>query len=119
MAEKVSFDLTPKEAQRMYSLGRFFRKVNFHPNGHWLWRGGLTSDGYGRWQLTDSRRKVLTHRFIYEELVGPIPDGLEIDHLCEIHNCCNPDHLEPVTSQENKRRSIERRRTYARASYVM
>jgi hypothetical protein len=44
------------------------------------------------------------HRYAYEALVGPIPDGKQIDHLCRNRACCNPEHLEPVTIQENIRR---------------
>ena len=44
------------------------------------------------------------HRAIYEEMVGPIPDGLVLDHLCSVRNCVNPEHLEPVTQAENARR---------------
>lgn len=47
----------------------------------------------------------LAHRVAYEIHVGPIPDGLEIDHLCRVRCCVNPDHLEPVTHRENMRRS--------------
>lgn len=53
-----------------------------------------------RWQ----GKPVHLHRLVYEQLVGPIPDGLHIDHLCRNQKCCNPDHLEPVTRSENLRR---------------
>lgn len=45
------------------------------------------------------------HRVAYEHLVGPIPEGLQLDHLCRNRMCINPEHLEPVTAQENKRRA--------------
>ena len=48
-----------------------------------------------------SGRTLLTHRAAYEAWVGPIPDGLQLDHLCRVTLCCNPDHLEPVTCREN------------------
>src|SRR5204863_5270925 len=63
------------------------------------------NDGYGRWQVTDSRVKVRAHRFAYEELIGPIPDGLVLDNTCRIRNCVNPEHLDPCTVQENLARS--------------
>lgn len=76
----------------------------------WLWTGLINADGYGAMRVgsrTDStRRTISTHRLSYELLVGAIPDGLEIDHLCRVHNCVNPTHLEPVTHAENMRRGI-------------
>lgn len=64
----------------------------------WEWTGQKDS-GYGRY----SGRPA--HRVTYEVLVGPIPDGLTLDHLCRNKGCVNPDHLEPVTSSENTRRA--------------
>jgi hypothetical protein len=58
--------------------------------------------GYGAFMV--GGRNVRVHRWAYETLVGPIPDGLVIDHLCRVRNCVNPDHLEPVTHRENIRR---------------
>ena len=60
------------------------------------------SSGYGI--VTICGKKYYTHRVAYEELVGPIPDGLVLDHLCRNRRCCNPEHLEPVTDGENTRR---------------
>ena len=73
----------------------------------WLFQGGLTKDGYG--VIGRGRRgegSVYAHRAAWELLVGPIPDGLEIDHLCRVRSCCNPDHLEPVTRKTNVNRGI-------------
>ena len=69
------------------------------PGGCWLWTGQRDRKGYGRY----SGRSV--HRLVYELLVGSIPDGLQIDHLCRVRNCVNPTHLEPVTLRENLARS--------------
>lgn len=74
----------------------------------WLWTGFCCKQGYGRFRPTSkpSDPKVLAHRFAYELVVGPIPDGLELDHLCRNTSCVNPSHAEPVTAQVNtKRRS--------------
>jgi hypothetical protein len=49
---------------------------------------------------------LLVHRDVYEQLVGPIPEGLVLDHLCRNRSCCNPAHLEPVTTAENVRRGL-------------
>lgn len=65
----------------------------------WLWLGKKTADGYG--QLRIGGKTYLTHRLSYEVFVGRIPDGLVIDHLCRVHECLNPEHLEPVTAAVN------------------
>lgn len=70
----------------------------------WSWFGARTTKGYGTFQ--QGRRPVYAHRYCYELLVGPIPDGLVLDHLCRVTFCVNPDHLEPVTVHENWRRGI-------------
>lgn len=81
---------------------RFWEKVG--PTGFcWEWNGCRGTDGYG--QIRDGKSRVRAHRVAYELLVGPIPDGLFIDHLCRVRHCVNPDHLEPVTHKENMRRS--------------
>ena len=70
----------------------------------WLWVGPLCNDGYGRAAGSDSKLR-LAHRVVWEELVGKIPPELEVDHLCRVRHCVNPDHLEPVTHAENMARS--------------
>ena len=84
---------------------RFWFKVN-KTDTCWLWTGALRGDGYGKFHV--KRKWVYAHRFAYELLVGPIPDGLELDHLCRIRNCVRPSHLEPVTHQENMQRAIDK-----------
>ena len=77
----------------------------------WLWTGGLNQNGYGSFNISegDSRTTARAHRVAYELLVGPIPEGLEIDHVktrgCTSRACVNPAHLEPVTHTENLRRA--------------
>ena len=74
------------------------------PTTCWLWTGAVTSSGYG--SFVHEGRAKSTHRLPYELIVGPIPHGLHIDHLCRNKKCCNPEHLEPVTPIENRRRDI-------------
>jgi hypothetical protein len=66
--------------------------------GCWLWVRALTTAGYGAWFRDGGR---LAHRIVYQRLVGPIPRGLTIDHLCRTRRCVNPDHLEPVSMRVN------------------
>lgn len=80
---------------------RFWEKVN-RTESCWLWTGSQHPLGYGR--IGVGRTIRLAHRVSYELLVGPIPDGLELDHLCRTPACVRPDHLEPVTHAENMRR---------------
>lgn len=74
----------------------------------WLWIGALQREGYGAINLGRPRRVARVHRVVWELLVGPIPDGLTLDHLCRVRRCCNPDHLEPVTLAENVARGSRR-----------
>jgi hypothetical protein len=67
------------------------------------WTGNRYPKGYG--QFGTRNRTVLAHRWSYEQQVGPIPDGLQLDHLCRNPPCVNPAHLEPVTSRVNHMRS--------------
>ncbi len=69
----------------------------------WEWTGAVNKHGYGF--LTLSRARWYVHRLMWTTLVGPIPKGMVIDHLCRNPPCCNPDHLEVVTQIENMRRS--------------
>lgn len=66
---------------------------------HLIWTGGTVEDGYGR--ILVKSRKMLVHRWIYERKVGPIPDGMFVDHICGIPACCNVDHLRVVTRKQN------------------
>ena len=79
---------------------RFWAKVE-KTDGCWLWLGTRDRDGYGSFRGSRSDEKVRAHRWSYERYVGPIPDGLTIDHLCRNPSCVNPEHMEPVTKGEN------------------
>lgn len=74
---------------------RIEHRIEPEPNsGCWIWIGARDQDGYGRTDRMPGTR--LAHRVIYQSLVGPIPEGLTIDHLCRVRCCVNPGHLEPV-----------------------
>ena len=85
-------------------LERFTSKYTEDPeSGCWVWHGSRTPLGYGRFWFGRGQQ---AHRVSYEYHVGPIPEGLHIDHLCRNTSCVNPDHLEPVTPRENILRGI-------------
>lgn len=65
----------------------------------WVWTSSCRKDGYG--QITFQQRHYAAHRLTYELMVGPIPQDKQLDHLCRIRRCVNPDHLQPVTQREN------------------
>ena len=83
---------------------RFWPKVR-KTDTCWLWEGAISPDGYGSF-YGGNRRNCKPHRFAYEEMVGPIPEGLVLDHLCRVRHCVNPAHLEPVTERENALRGV-------------
>lgn len=72
--------------------------------GCWEWTAYRTRDGYGIIGV-EGHRTARAHRVAYELIEGPIPEGLQLDHLCRVRYCINPAHLEPVTSRENTMRS--------------
>ena len=74
------------------------------PGSCWNWTGQLSQHGYGRARFEGKRWYV--HRYVYEKLVGPVPEGKEPDHLCRNRTCANPNHLEMVTHRENVLRGV-------------
>ena len=92
--------------EKIDPLVRFWQKVEIQDNGCWNWTGNINWKGYGGFRF--NRRWGRAHRFAFELLVGPISEGLEIDHLCRNRRCVNPAHMELVTTQENTHRGIHR-----------
>lgn len=78
---------------------RFWSKVEF-TDTCWLWTANINQNGYGMFQYR-TRCAMSVHRLAYRMLVGEIPVGLVIDHLCRVRNCVNPAHMETVTMREN------------------
>lgn len=92
---------------------RFWAKVNpcgpVHPilgTECWLWTPRPNAWGYGRFTIGHGAPAELAHRFAYRERVGPIPEGLELDHLCRVRACVRPEHLEAVPRIVNIRRGV-------------
>jgi len=90
------------------------KHILVNENGCWIWQRWIDIGGYGRLYLGASKnwyqREIKVHRFIYELFNGPVPKGLEIDHLCRVRACCNPHHLEAVTHSTNLLRGVNRNR---------
>jgi hypothetical protein len=107
-----SFDtlaILPDDKKAEY-LTRLFSKIEikedlaFDGSYCWVWVRCTQPNGYGRVGLNNE--KHTSHRAFYQLMVGPIPEGMELDHLCRVRNCCNPEHLEPVTPRENCMRGV-------------
>ena len=81
------------------TIERFEEKYQILGNGCWEWIACKQRNGYALFRL--GQRTVLAHRFSREYFVGPIPQGLQIDHLCRNRACVNPDHLDVVTCRTN------------------
>lgn len=80
---------------------RFWEKVQPEPNtGCWLWSAHCDPAGYGR--IRWEGEAGYAHRVAHTVLIGPVPTGLWIDHLCRVRACCNPAHLDAVTPYENR-----------------
>ena len=103
------------ESTALVELERRFDQYVDATGDCWLWLGALDRDGYG--QVSVSSRTRRAHRWVWTVLVGEIPKGLVIDHLCRVKSCVNPDHMEPVTRAENVMRGYGPPAKHARQSH--
>jgi len=90
---------------KLLEIQRFTKYIQLDIlSGCWIWKGNLNPDGYGVIKIKG--KGLLAHRFSYEYYNDKIKEGLTIDHLCRNKACVNPQHLEPVTLQENIKRGL-------------
>lgn len=96
------------------------RNFTVDESGCWRWEGKPNAGGYGvAGVFVDGEYKQRpAHRVIYEELVGKVPPSLDLDHLCRVRICVNPDHLEPVTRAENIRRGIHTKLNWSKVRRI-
>lgn len=101
----------PYATELAFSFARLWAKIE-KTETCWNWIGYLSPKGYGRFNVNGKNKYA--YRVTYEWIKGPIPDGLELDHLCRNRACVNPDHLEPVTHKENQSRGIHATKTHCK-----
>jgi hypothetical protein len=97
---------------------RLLSRLAIDPSGCLLFTGGLTKDGYGQLKAGPGAPKY-THRLMYEMFVGPIPEGMTIDHLCRVRHCAAPAHLEVVTKKVNTLRGVAPVAANAKATHCI
>lgn len=90
------------------------KKIVKLPSGCWIWMGAECAGGYTQVQRNGVRK--MSHRYIYEKIIGDIQEGMTLDHLCKVRCCVNPEHLEPVTLSDNVNRgnSFHRSKTHCK-----
>lgn len=92
---------------RPNSPSNVFDRIVINKNGCWLWQGNIAPNGYGLMRLRGAYMGA--HRIAYEASKGILPTGFQIDHLCRIRHCVNPEHLEAVMPRENIARAYAAR----------
>lgn len=92
--------MPPRKHGYCFTIEWLAERVHVELNGCWSWTGTSNSMGYGTAYTTWSPEK-LAHRLVYTQLIGPISEGLVLDHLCRRPPCVNPDHLDPCSRGEN------------------
>lgn len=110
--------------KRRTPLDRCWKFIKPDENSHcWVWQGDLSDAGYG--QIWDIRKTLYAHRVIWEYVFGPVPEGKELHHRCEIKRCVNPFHLECLTNlghsveTSNSCCSINRRKTHCNKGHPL
>jgi hypothetical protein len=104
--------VTPDEVALAIPWHKIERRIVRDQNGCWRYGGTLNEKGYAQFtvNLGGKNYTAKLHRVAWKKFVGPIPDGLQVDHLCRVRHCLNPRHFELVTTQENTRRGVVARK---------
>lgn len=93
--------LTPiRSREKSLSIEERFEKRVVRQDGCWAWSG--YQDVFGYSTFTFGKRTIFAHRFAWEQIHGPVPEKLELDHICRLRSCVNPDHLRPITRKQNQ-----------------
>lgn len=119
----LSINRFKDESGRIYTFeelpARIRKNVHKQEDGCWIWTGSIDIGGYGRVFVRalpnqGGHVEEKAHRYMYKRLVGAVPVGLELDHVCRVRACCNPAHMEPVTRSVNlgRGRHIHRDKTH-------
>lgn len=87
------------------SFARFAQKVVVLESGCWRWTGKVNRGGYGCFSIGHARHAT-AHRWLYQQIQGPLSPAVDLDHLCRNRWCVNPAHCEPVTRRENLLRGL-------------
>ena len=105
----------PEHRLNRAELARLNRNITTDPTGCWLWTGQLNSNGYAWGARGPGHTRRVIHRILWEHYKNQeVPEGMQLDHLCRVRNCVNPEHFEVVTPSQNTKRQdhAERRKTH-------
>jgi hypothetical protein len=91
-------------------MGRFLGRIHYHKSGCWEWTGTLSAGRYGSFKVNG--KQVKAHRWIYEQMRGPIQEGMVVCHSCDNAKCVNPNHLWIGTQNDNIQDCINKGRAY-------